>query len=57
MGKDMAWMQAMLFMSKVLWIFDLIKVPDQNMNFEGKLYHYGFFVKPEVKVRFVQRRL
>lgn len=38
-------------------MFDLIKVPGKNVNLEGKLHHYGFFVKPEVKVRFVQRRL
>ncbi|KAK4194673.1 cytochrome P450 monooxygenase [Triangularia verruculosa] len=54
MGKDMAWMQGKLFMAKVLWMFDLAK-PDaqQRVDLEGGLRHFGFFVKPEVNVRFI----
>jgi hypothetical protein len=52
-GKEMAWMQSRLFMTKVLWKFDTIKVPGQNNDLEGTLRHYGFLIKPELKVRFV----
>lgn len=44
-----------LFIAKVLWLFDVIKVPGQNVDLEGTLLHYGFFVKPDVRVRFVQK--
>jgi hypothetical protein len=52
-GRGMAWMQGRLFMAKVLWTFDVIKLPGQNVDLEKSLLHYGFFTKPEVKVRFV----
>lgn len=52
-GKEMAWMLGRLFMAKVLWACDVIKVPGQHVDLEGTLKHYGFLVKPEVKVRFV----
>jgi cytochrome P450 len=53
MGREMAWMQGRLFMAKVLWTFDVVKVPGQHVDLEGALLHYGFLVKPELKVRFV----
>lgn len=43
-------------MAKVLWTFDVIKVPGQRVDLEGELKHYGFLVKPEVRVRFVMVR-
>jgi cytochrome P450 len=55
-GKEMSWMQARLFVAKVLWVFDVIKVPGQHVDLEERLRHYGFLVKPEVKVRFVPVR-
>jgi cytochrome P450 len=55
-GKEMAWMAGKLFMAKVLWTFDVIKVPGQNVDLEETLLHYGFFARPEIKVRFVPVR-
>jgi hypothetical protein len=52
----MAWMAGNLFMAKVLWAFDVIKVPGKNVDMEETLLHYGFFARPEVKVRFVPVR-
>lgn len=53
LGREMAWMQGKLFLAKVLWVFDVVKVPGQQINLEETLLHYGFFEKPEVKVKFV----
>ena len=50
----MAWMQGKLFTAKVLWTFDVVKVPGQHFDLEGTLLHYGFLAKPELRVRFVQ---
>lgn len=49
----MAWMQGKLFMAKVLWTFDVVKVPGQHFDLERTLLHYGFLAKPELRVRFV----
>lgn len=49
----MAWMEGKLFMAKVLWKFDILKVPGHMVKLEDALLHYGFFEKPETKVRFV----
>lgn len=49
----MAWMQGKLFMAKVLWTFDVVKVPGQYFDLERTLLHYGFLAKPELRVRFV----
>ena len=46
-------MQAKLFIAKVLWTFDLVKVPGQVFDLEKSLRHYGFLDKPELRVRFV----
>jgi len=43
-------------MAKVLWTFDVVKVPGQNVDLEGTLLHYGFFAKPEIRVRLVPVR-
>lgn len=53
LGRELAWMEGKLLMAKVLWSFDLLKVPGQKINLEEDLLHYGFFEKPDVKVRFV----
>lgn len=47
-------MQGKLFMAKVLWAFDVLRVPGQQFDLEETLLHYGFLAKPELKVRFVQ---
>lgn len=49
----MAWVQAKLFLAKVFWAFDVVKVPNQDFDLDNTLLHYGFFEKPELKVRFV----
>ena len=45
-------MQGKLFMAKVLWKFDIVKVPGQHFDLERTLLHYGFLFKPELRVRF-----
>ncbi|KAI0015518.1 cytochrome P450 [Xylariomycetidae sp. FL0641] len=52
LGREMAWMQAKLFVAKVLWTFDIVRVPGQNFDLETQLRHYGFFEKPELYVQF-----
>lgn len=49
----MAWMQGKLFMAKMLWTFDVVKVPGQHFDLERTLLHYGFLAKPELRVSFV----
>lgn len=48
-------MQAKLFIAKVLWSFDVVKVGSGVGldSLDRRLLHYGFLVKPEVRVRFV----
>ncbi|KAK8094823.1 cytochrome P450 [Apiospora hydei] len=53
MGREIAWTQAKLFLAKVLWSFDIVKVEGQRVDLERDLLHYGFFEKPEVYVRFL----
>jgi hypothetical protein len=53
MGREMAWIQAKLFLVKVLWSFDVSKIEGQDVNLENSLLHYGFFEKRELRVRFV----
>lgn len=49
----MAWMQGKLFMAKILWTFDLSKVPGQHFDLERTLLHYGFLAKPELRICFM----
>ncbi len=49
----MAWVQGKLWLAKILWTFDIAKLADQSFDVDGALLHYGFFEKPELKVRFV----
>ena len=44
-GREMAWMQGRLFIAKVLWTFDVVKVPGQRFDLEKTLLHYGFLAK------------
>ncbi|KAK3377292.1 cytochrome P450 [Lasiosphaeria ovina] len=53
MGRELAWMQGKLFLAKVLWAFDVALVSGQRVDgLDAALRHYGFLVKPEVRVRF-----
>ncbi|KAI1349115.1 cytochrome P450 [Xylaria sp. FL0043] len=53
LGREMAWMQGKIFLAKVLWTFDIVKAVDQPFDLDRTLLHYGFFQKPELKVRFI----
>ena len=52
-GRELAWMQGKLFIAKVLWTFDVVKVSGQHFDLERTLLHYGFLAKPELRIRFV----
>ena len=52
-GWEMAWMQRKLFIARVLWTFNIIKVPGQHFDLEKTLLHYEFLAKPELRVKFV----
>ncbi|KAF2828832.1 cytochrome P450, partial [Ophiobolus disseminans] len=54
MGREMAWTQAKLFLAKVLWTFDVLKIEGQVFDLERDLLHYGFFEKPELYVKFIE---
>jgi hypothetical protein len=45
----MAWMQAKLFIAKLLGTFNVLLVLGQNLDLENTLLHYGFFAKARVK--------
>lgn len=53
LGREMAWMEGRMFLAKVLWSFDVVRVSGQKFDLERTLLHYGFFEKPEIRVRFV----
>lgn len=57
-GKEVSWIQGRLFMAKILWTFDLIKLLGQKFDLE-KARTLAFWVKPEARVKFVpvKRRL
>ncbi|XXG99678.1 hypothetical protein Hte_006019 [Hypoxylon texense] len=51
-GKEVAWWQARLVMAKILWSFDLQMLPGQHIDLDKDLRGYGYWVKPELRVRF-----
>ncbi|KAI1501966.1 cytochrome P450 [Biscogniauxia marginata] len=53
LGKEVAWWQARLVFAKVLWSFDVEMLPGQNVDLEKNLKGWGYWVKPELRVRFV----
>jgi cytochrome P450 len=60
-GRELGWVEARLFMSKVLWQFDVVKAQGETLNMDGMerdLTHFGFLIKPQFMVQFVpvQRR-
>lgn len=55
-GRELGWAEARLFMSKVLWQFDVVKAPGETLDMEGMeryLLHFGFLTKPRFMVQFV----
>ena len=53
LGRELAWIQGKLFVAKVLFKFDVVRVPGQHFDLERTLLHYGFFQKPELRVQFM----
>ncbi|CAH0038995.1 unnamed protein product [Clonostachys rhizophaga] len=53
LGRQTAWRQGKLSIAKVLWFFDIVRVPGQDFDLERDLLHYGFLEKPDLKVRFL----
>lgn len=51
-GKTVAWMECRLVIAKLLWSLEMVKVPGQHVDLEKDLKTYGFWVKPEIKMRF-----
>lgn len=59
--RELGLAEARLFISKLLWQFDVVKACGEALNMKGLeqgLLHYGFLTKPQVRVRFlaVQRK-
>ncbi|KAH8899040.1 cytochrome P450 [Thozetella sp. PMI_491] len=52
-GKEMAWIEGRLLLAKVVWTFDMETAPGQRIDLDKTLLHFGLFVKPELKVRFL----
>ncbi|KAJ2989935.1 hypothetical protein NUW58_g2258 [Xylaria curta] len=52
-GKEIAWWQARLVMAKILWTFNVQVAPGQIVNLETDLKAWGYWVKPELRVRFL----
>jgi cytochrome P450 len=53
LGRELAWAEGKLLMAKLLWSFDVIRVPGQSINLEETLLHYGFLQKPDFKAQFI----
>lgn len=46
-------MQGKLLIAKALWEFDVVKVAGPPVDLENNFLHYGFFERPDIRVRFV----
>ncbi|KAK6222291.1 hypothetical protein LQW54_000991 [Pestalotiopsis sp. IQ-011] len=55
-GSAIAGATTKLFLAKVLWSFDLVATPDQNISFDKHFTFYSMWEKPEFWVRFIQVR-
>ncbi|GAW26256.1 putative cytochrome P450 CYP5325A1 [Rosellinia necatrix] len=42
-------------MAKIPWTFDMQVAPGQKVNLETDLKAWGYWVKPELRVRFLRR--
>ncbi|KAK4184059.1 cytochrome P450 monooxygenase [Podospora australis] len=57
MGREIAWLQGNLLMAKILWTFDVAKANrNEHVDVDKELRHFGFFVKPKLRVRFLPVR-
>lgn len=55
-GRELGRAEARLFVSKVLWQFDLVRTPGEKLDMERmerELLHFGFLTKPRFMVQFV----
>lgn len=51
-GMPLAWRQTRLFITKVLWAFDVKMLPGQRIEFEKDFRMYGMWEKPQFWVQF-----
>uniref|UniRef100_A0A0B7KD80 Isotrichodermin C-15 hydroxylase n=1 Tax=Bionectria ochroleuca TaxID=29856 RepID=A0A0B7KD80_BIOOC len=54
-GRETGWVQGRFVVAKLLWTFDIIRVPGQDIDFDRDFVHFGFLDKPELKVKFTPR--
>lgn len=52
-GREVAWWQSRVFLGKVLWAFDIRRVPGEEVDLDEELKGWGIFAKPAFSVRFV----
>lgn len=51
-GMGSAWRQTRVFIAKVLWNFDLERIPGEEVVFERDFRSYAMWEKPQYRVRF-----
>jgi cytochrome P450 len=51
-GKEAALAQARVFITKLLWTFDLELAAGQNLSFDKDFSVYGFWITPEMWIKF-----
>lgn len=54
LGKGVAWVEGRLIVAKLLWSVDMAMVPGQKIDLEKDLKTYGFWVKPDVRIKFAE---
>jgi cytochrome P450 len=55
-GRELGWAEARVFMSKVLWHFDVVRAPGETLDMDGMerdLLHFGFLTKPRFMAQFI----
>ncbi|OCL11142.1 putative cytochrome P450 [Glonium stellatum] len=56
LGRNFAYMEINLILAKMLWKYNL-ELLNPDMDWEGKSYVHVMWWKPEVKVRFLERKI
>ncbi|KAK7742410.1 hypothetical protein SLS53_004556 [Cytospora paraplurivora] len=51
-GKGSAWRQTRVFIAKVLWNFDIERVPGEEVVFDRDFRSYAMWDKPKIRARF-----
>ncbi|KAH7303550.1 isotrichodermin C-15 hydroxylase [Stachybotrys elegans] len=52
-GMGSAWRQTRLFIAKVIWAFDVERLPGQEIIFDRDFRSYAMWDKPKIQVRFL----